>query len=233
MVETSPVLKEDRDVLRWGGLAGIGGAVLFVLVFAIVSVFAGPDPAGPAGPITRFPDIAAVRTVENGLYLAVLVFWVPLFLALYRGLRRTGPAPALFGSGLGVVGLGVLAAGAIPHIATSRLADLYHEPGATDVDRAALVHVWQATQGVFDAMLAAGLLVTAVGIILVGMAMLGDPAVGKVIGRVSVALGIVGLIAGIVVLVDSASVVAAVGFFALIAFHALAGWTLVRMSRTG
>ena len=153
MADTSPVLKEDRDVLRWGGLAGIGGAVLFILVFAIVAAFAGPDPAGPAGPITRFADIQAVRTAENTLYLAVLVLWIRLFLAVYRCLRRTGPAPALFGSALGIVGLGVLAAGAIPHVATARLADLYHAPGATADDRAALAHVWQATQGVFDALL--------------------------------------------------------------------------------
>jgi hypothetical protein len=233
MVNAAPVLKEDRDVLRWGGLAGIVGALLFVLVFAIVAVFAGPDPAGPAGPITRFPEIRAVRTVENGLYLAVLVLWVPLFLALYRCLRRTSPAPALVGSSLGIVGLGVLAASAIPHVATARLANLYHASGATADDRAALVLVWQATQGVFDALLAAGLLVTAIGIVVVGVAMLGDPAVGKGIGRTSVALGIVGLVAGVVVLVDPGSLVVALGIFALIGFHAVVGWKVYRLSRTG
>jgi hypothetical protein len=118
MVNASQVMEQDKTVLRWGGLASIGGGLLFILIFVIVMVFAGPDPAGPEGPIMRFPDIRLVRTVENGLYLAVLVLWVPLFLALYRCLRRSGAAPALFGSALSILGLGVLAAGALPHVAT-------------------------------------------------------------------------------------------------------------------
>jgi hypothetical protein len=66
---------EDEDILRWGGLAGIVGGLLFILVFAIVGVFVGAESAAPEGPITRFPEIRAARTVENGLYLAVLVLW--------------------------------------------------------------------------------------------------------------------------------------------------------------
>ena len=80
---------EDSSILRWGGLAGIGGSVLLVVVFMIVGIFAGPEPGGPAGPISRFPEIRVARTVENGLYLAVLALWVPLALALFYSLRRT------------------------------------------------------------------------------------------------------------------------------------------------
>ena len=231
MVNTSQSMDEDRTVLRWGGLASIGGAVLFILVFAIVIVFAGPDPAEPDGPIIKFPDIRVVRTVENGLYLAVLVLWVPVYLALYRGLRRTSPAPALFGSALGILGLGVLAAGALPHVATARLSDLYHAPGASSSDRATLVLLWQATQGLFDALLLAGLLAMLIGVIVLGMAMPGNPAFGKGIGRVSVVLGIVGLVAGVVVLIDPQSLFAALGIFALIVVHLILGWRLYRLSK--
>jgi len=62
----------------------------------------------------RFPDIRAARTVENSLYLGVLLLWVIHCLALYRGLRRTSPTPALFGTALSILGLVVLAAGALP-----------------------------------------------------------------------------------------------------------------------
>src|SRR3712207_7030169 len=59
---------------------------------------------------TLFPYTTLFRsTVEDGLYLVVLMLWVAHFLALYRALRRTNLAPALFGSVLGIVGLGVLA----------------------------------------------------------------------------------------------------------------------------
>lgn len=223
--------ESDKSVLRWGGLAGIGGGLLFILVFAWVIVFAGPDPVGLAGPITRFPEIKAVRTVENGLYLAVLVLWVPLYLALYRGLERTRPAPALVGSALGTLGLGVLAAGAIPHVATSRLSGAYHAAEATAEDRATLVLVWQGTQGIFDALLLAGLLVTATGIVLLGLAMHTDPAFGNGTAWLSMLLGTAALAAGIAGLIDPESVVAALGIFALIGFHLILGWKVYRLSK--
>ncbi|HKH52312.1 MAG TPA: hypothetical protein VKA77_11065 [Mycobacterium sp.] len=222
--------EDDSSILRWGGLAGIGGSVLLVVVFALVAIFAGPEPAGLAGPISRFPEIRVARTVENGLYLAALALWVLLALALFRTLRRTRPASALFGSALNIFGLAVLAAGAIPHVVTSRLSDLYHADGVRPDDQATLVLLWQANQAMFDALLLVGLLVMPVGVILFGVAMRQDPAFGKVAGNVSVALGVVGLAAATVMLVDPLSAVAAVGIFALIGFHLVAGWKTYRLS---
>jgi hypothetical protein len=221
----------EKSVLRWGGLAGIGGGLLLIGVFAMVIVLAGPDPAGPDGPIIRFPDIRAVRTAENGLYLAVLALWVPLFLALHSRLRTTRPASALFGTALAVLGLGVLAAGAIPHVVTGRLADLYRAPGTTAQDKATLVLLWQETQGLFDALLLVGLLLVSVGVIQLGSAMSADPAFGSGVGWVSVALGLAALAAGVVMLIDPQSMLAALGFFALIAFHLVVGWKVYRLSR--
>jgi hypothetical protein len=222
--------ESDASVLRWGGLTSIGGGLLFILVFAWVIVLAGPDPAGLAGPITRFPEIRTVRTVENGLYLGALVLWVPVYLALYRRLAKVRPAPAMIGGALGLIGLGVLAAGAIPHAATSRLADLYHSAEASAADQATLVLVWQGIQGVFDALLLAGLLVISVGIVLLGLAMRADPAFGNRAAWLSMLLGVAGLAAGTTVLVDPTSAVAALGIFALIAFHLILGYKVYRLS---
>jgi hypothetical protein len=224
--------REDSGVARWGGLAGIGGSVLFVVVFAIVAVFAGPDPAGPTGPIARFPEIRVARTVENGLYLAVVVLWVPLALALFNILRRTRPASALFGSALSIVGLAVLAAGAIPHVVASGLSDRYHADGVTRDEQATLVLLWQANQAMFDALMLVGLLVLPVGVILLGFAMRLDPAFGKVAGNLSIALGAVALAAATVMLVDPRSAAAALAVFALIGFHLMAGWKTCRVSMT-
>ena len=220
----------DKSVLRWGGLTSVGGGLLFIFVFAWVITFAGSDPAGLAGPITKFPEIKTVRTVENGLYLAVLVLWVPVYLALYRRLVRSRPASALFGSALGVLGLGIFAAGAIPHAATSRLADLYHAPEATAADQATLVLVWQGTQGIFDALLLAGLLVVATAMVLLSLAMHADPTFGTGSAWLCMLLGAAGLAAGIVVLIDPTSMVAALGIFALIGFHLIFGWKVYRLS---
>jgi len=222
---------EEKSVLRWGGLAGILGGVLFILVFVIVGVFVGVDPAEPEGQVMRFPDIRAARTVENGLYLVVLILWVIHFLALYRALRRTSLAPALFGSVLGVLGLVVLAAGALPHVATVPISNLYHAPGASPEDQATLVLLWQATQGIFDALLITELFTLPIGLIALGVAMLGTPAFGKGFGGVGVALGVFGVVAAFALLVDPLAVIpAAFGIFTLIIFHLVLGWKVYSLS---
>jgi hypothetical protein len=225
-------MDEENSVLRWGGLAGILGGIIFIVVFVVVIAFVGSEPANPEGAIMRFPDIRAARTLEDGLYLVVLILWVAHFLALYRALRGTKLAPALFGSVLGIVGLGVLAAGALPHVAQAPISDLYHAPGATPEDRATLVPLWQATQGILDALFGAGLLLVPVGIVALGVAMLGAPAFGKIFGWVSVGLGGVGVVAASVLLVDPLSPSAFIGVLSLIVFHLVVGWKVYRLSRT-
>jgi len=46
-----------------------------------------------------------------------------------------------------------------------------------------------------------------------------------------VALGVVGVAAAVVLVIDPLSLVAVIGFFALIAFHLATGWKLYRLSR--
>ena len=224
---------QEKSVLRWGGLAGILGGILFIVVFAIVGFGpVGMEAVEPAAEPMRFPEIRTARIVENGLYLAVLVLWVIHFLALYRALRGTSLAPALFGSALGILGLVMLVAGALPHVATDPISDFYHAPGATPADQATLVLLWQATMGILEMLLVTGLFILPIGLIALGVAMLGSPAFGKGFGGVSVALGVVGGVAAVVLLVDPASPIAAVGVFALIIFHLVLGWKVYSLSRS-
>jgi len=213
----------SQQQYRWSGLAGIAGGVLFIFVFIFVGVVVGADTS-----IATFPDIRAGRTVENALYLAVLLLWVAPFLALGRALRETSPAAAAYGSVVGIVGLGILAAGALPHAASASIADLYHAPGA---DQSALAAAWQVNQGIMNMLLVTGLAILPIGVIGLGMAMLRSPGFGTGIGRTSVALGVVGVVAAVVLLVDPLSPIAVVGFLALIAFHVAIGWRLYALSR--
>jgi hypothetical protein len=224
-------MDEEKSVLQWGGLAGILGGIIFILVFIIVIVFVGPDPAQPEAEVMTFPDIRAARTVENSLYLVVLILWVAHFLALYRALRGTSLAPALFGSVLAIVGLGVLAAGALPHVASIPISDLYHAPGATPEIQATLVLMWQATEGIFDALFGVGLVLVPIGFVALGVAMLGTPDFGKGFGGVSVVLGVIGVVAASILLVDPLSPSAFVGVLALIVFHLVLGWKVYSVSR--
>jgi hypothetical protein len=226
-------IEQEKSVLRWGGLAGMLGGILFILTWVVI--LAGPvgmeDPADLVGWVTRFPDIRAARIVENGLYLVALILEVTLFLALYRALRRASLAPALFGSVLGILGLGVFAAGALVHVAQVPLSDLYHAPGATPEDQATLALLWQATWGIFDAMLYVGFFVVPVGLIALGVAMLGAPTFGKGFGGLSVALGAVGLVAAVLQMVDPSSMIGALSYFACLIFYLVLGWKVYSLSR--
>ncbi len=69
-----------------------------------------------------------------------------------------------------------------------------------------------------------------IGLIALGAAMLGAPAFGKGLGWMTVTIGVVGLVATTVFLVDP-SPVAAVGVLGLIVFHVVLGWKVYRLSR--
>jgi hypothetical protein len=224
-------MEQEKSVLKWGGLAGLLGVILFILVWVVVGVFVPPDPADLAGWVTRFPDIKGTRVVENGIYLVALILEVPLFLALYRALRKTSLAPALFGSVLGIVGLVVMVVSTTPHVAHAPLSDLYHAPGATPADQATLALLWQAIRGINDSMLYVGFFVVPIALILLGVAMLGAPAFGKGFGGVSVVLGVLGLIAAVLQMVDPASMTGAGSYFACLIFYLVLGWKLYSLSR--
>ena len=225
------MMEQEKSVLRWGGLAGIVGGILLVAVFVIVGVFVGAPAAEPAGSVMRFPDVRAAHTVEEVLYLGVLALWAIHFLALYRALRATSLAPALFGSALGIMGLVVLAAGALPQVARTPISDLYHAPGATPEDQATLVLLWQATQGMLDALLVTGLLLLPIGLLMLGVAVLRTPAFGRGYGWVSVSLGVAGVAAAVAVVIDPGSIIAVVGILALIVFHIALGWKVYSLSK--
>ena len=220
-------IAQEKSVLQWGGLAGVLGGIILILVFVIVGVFAGMGPVD----VMRFPDIRTALIVGDSLYLVVLILWVIHFLALYRALRETSLAPALFGSVLGILGLVVLAAESLHQPWQKPISDLYHAPGATLEAQATLVLLWQATHGIFDTLLVTGLLFLPIGVIALGVAMLGTPAFGKGVGGVSVVIGILGVVAGIVLLVDPRSSIAIPSVLSLIVFHIAVGWTVYRLSR--
>ena len=220
-------MAQEKSVLQWGGLAGILGSITLIVVFGIVGVFAGMGPVD----VMRFPDIRTALIVGDSLYLVVLILWVIHFLALYRALRETSLAPALFGSALSILGLVVLAADSLHHIWQTPISDLYHASGATPEAQATLVLLWQATHAIFNALLVTGLVLLPIGVIALGVAMLGTPAIGKGVGRVSVVIGILGVVAGIVLLIDPGSSIAIVSVLSLIVFHIAVGWKVYRLSR--
>lgn len=221
--------EQPDSILRWGGLAGICGSILMFGVFGFVAAFVGID-ITPEQSLTTFPEIRSARIVENSLYLGVLLLWIVHSLALYRALRRANPTPALVGAALNILGLVLLAAGALPHVATAPLSDLYHAPGATLQDQATLVLLWHGVHAMFNALLYTGLVILPLGLIALGKAMLGAPDYGKRISGTTLALGVAGLAAAAAVLVGVTDM-AGIGVVALIGFHLAVGWKTHRLAR--
>lgn len=220
----------DNDVLRWGGISAIVGGIVFIGVFFIVGFFVGADPVELDDWVTRFPDIRMARVFENGLYLLSLLLWIPSYLAIYRALRKQASAAALFGSALGIIGLVIMASGALPHIATIPLSDLYHSSEATLADRESIALMWQATWGVFDALLIAGLVFIPFSFLWLGIGLLNSETFGKAYGWLSIILGIAGVLAVCISLVNPASPSAAIIVFGLIIFHITIGRKLISLS---
>ena len=118
-----------------------------------------------------------------------------------------------------------------PHVAHAPLSDLYHAPGATPADQATLALLWQAIWGINDSMLYVGFFVVPISLIILGVGMFGAPAFGKGFGGVSLVLGVLGLIAAVLQMVDPASMIGAGSYFACLVFYLVMGWKLYSLSR--
>jgi len=223
MMSGSQMLDQKKSVLRWGGLAGLLGAFLFLLVMVFVIVFIPPDPTELSGWVTRFPSIQGGRVVENIIYLLALLLEIPLFLALYRSLRKTHLASALFGSTLAIVGLVAMVV-STPHVAHATLSRLFHA-------QATVAILWQAVRGIFDAMLYVGFFVIPVGLIILGKGMFASPSLGKVVSGVIIAVGLIGLTAAILEMIDPASVTGVGSYFACLISYLMMGLKLYKMSK--
>ena len=224
-------IEQEKSVLRWGGLSAMLGVILFLVAIFAAMVLVGDDPPSLAESVTRFPEVKMFRIIENLSYLLGLLLQVPLFLALYRALRNTSLAPALFGSALGILGLCALVVSTTPHVAHARLADLYNAPGATPADQATIVLMWQMVWGMIDVMVYIGFFVIPLGIFALGAAMLRAPAFGRGYGWLSMVLAAIGFSAALYQMFDTASMAAFGSYLAYIVFYLVLGWKLYSLSR--
>jgi hypothetical protein len=108
--------EQELSVLRWGGLSGVMAGIIFVVSIVYQVAFIGTaTTASGAGPVIRFPGVPTAIILGQTLFLVGTVLSMPLFLALYRALRNSSLAPAIFGTGLSFLGLAVLAVASEPN----------------------------------------------------------------------------------------------------------------------
>jgi hypothetical protein len=129
---TSMLASQERSVPRWGGPSGILGAIVFLVSIVYQVAFVGTNTtAAGAGPMVRSPGVQTQIIVGQSLFLLGVVLFIPLFLALFRTLRGSSLAPAMFGGFLSFPGLGLLAVEREPNVAMAQISSQYHAAGAT------------------------------------------------------------------------------------------------------
>ncbi len=223
-------MSEDKSIMQWGGVAGIMAGILFVLTLVILLAFVPAAPADNEELVARFPDVRTATIFGEVVYAAAIILWVMLVLALYRALRSGSTAPALFGTGVGLLGLVFLGTGAVPGVAFSHISGLYHAPGATPEDRATLTAVWQGAQGMFNETDTMGFIFLTVGMILLGVAMVRSFAFGRRFGGAGILIGVVGL-AGTSMFSPDSVMFAPFAAIVVIVYPLLMGWKVYRVSR--
>jgi hypothetical protein len=222
--------EQENSVLRWGGLAGLLAGIIFVvsIVYQVVFIGTGTTASG-AGPVMRFPGLHTQIIVGQTLFLIGTVLSMPLFLAIYRALRKSSLAPAIFGTGLSFLGLAVLAVESEPNVAMAPISDQYHAAGATAAQQATAVQLWQATQGVFNQFDTCAYIFLSIGLIFLGLAMFRAPSVGKVLGGVTAAFGVAGLF-GVALFAVTSAMFSIFAILTFVLFPLLIGWKVHSLS---
>jgi hypothetical protein len=220
---------QEQSALRWGGLSGFLGSVLLLGVFGMLAAFVGLETVEGEAAVARFPDIRWARIIENTAYLLTLALWALHSVVLLIALRHTRFGMALAGAVMSFLGLAVLAAGAIPHTATTAISELYHAPETAAELKPVLVVAWQTSQAWVDTFVVTGIALTPIGMLLFGIAMLSTPSYGKWMGWIGILLAAAGIYAAVMSLIEEGDIVA-IGVFALVFFHVIVGWRTFRLA---
>ncbi len=221
---------QERTLLRWGGIAGILSGVTLLITSIVLFGFVPKAPTSALELVMRYPDVRIATIVGETFSLAGVFLSIAFFIALYRALRGTSYAPALYAVGLSLFGLAILAVEGVPDVAYAKISDLFHAPGATAQDQATLALIWKTTQGLFSQYDTASFVFLALGYVAFGFAMLRNLAFGKRFGIIAIVLGLAGLV-GVYALGITSSAFAPLGLFILIILPILLGWKLYSLSK--
>lgn len=226
---TEPVRTADGVAgVRRGGLAGLAGVAALFGAFLPYPIFGLPNPDDVES-LTTFADITTGRIIENTFWLAALVLWAVHFMAIGRALRNRSDEERSFLPAVAVFGLAPMAAGALIHVATMELSDLYTDPATTAADQANIVLTWQAVQAVFNTLLVTGAAIVPVAMVAIAWSLLSAGLLGRLSGGIALAISVLGVVGGAIAIVagaNSAGVQLAV--LSMLVFHAVVGWRLFR-----
>lgn len=223
---------EEKNGLRWGGLAGV---LAFIVWIIEMPLYGFVDPFVSDG-LMRFPEVRVGLAMSTIMTMTYAFLSIALVLALYRALRGASQTLALFGSVLGVIGyIGTALGDASTFFAFAPISDLYHAPAVTSEAQTTIVLLWEATIGLIGTFFFVGGLFMILGFIVLGVAMLRDPAFGRRFGLVGILLGVIGGL-GVVASLFFTGLIGiqfiGISTFANLFFLPIFGWKVYRLSRT-
>ena len=219
---------QNQSTATMGGFAGILGSALLLAVFAFLSAFVGLETLDAQAALERYPDIRWARIIENTAYLFALALWALHSVTLFVVLRADSPGTTLAAMVMSVLGLAILAVGAIPHTAETVISDLYHAPDTAAELMPILIVAWDVSLGWVDTLVVTGVVLTPVGLLLYGIAMLRSFDFGSWTGWASILFAAAGLYAAVSSLIEESDIVG-VGIFALVFFHTVIGVVSLRL----
>lgn len=220
----------DRQLYRWGGVAGLAGVISMVGAFVVVVVLGLPD-ASDVETLQDFENIEAGRNAEHFLYLVALVLFALHAFTLRRLLEAAHLAATLFATVITSFGLVIMAASSLLHVSTSPLSDLYADADASAADRQAIEYAWHGAQSVFDTMLTTGVFLVPIGIVLFGVAMRDASIMGPRLAWITIGLGAGGVIGATIAVVVPGSAFSAGSVLAIAAFNIGSGWRMLEIGR--
>ena len=218
---------QGQSTARMGGFAGILGSALLLGVFAFLAVFVGLDTLDAQAALERYPDIRWARIIENTAYLFALALWALHSVTLFVVLRADSPATALAAMVMSVLGVAFLAAGAIPHTAETAISDLHNAPDTAAELMPVLIVAWEVSLGWVDTFVVTGVVLTPVGLLLYGIAMLRS-SFGSWARWASILFAAAGFYAAVSSLIEESDIVD-VGIFALVSFYTVIGVVSLRL----
>ena len=223
---------EEKSIVQMGGLGGLLAGIVLIISALLLGSSGGPGTTEEV--LIRNSEVGRVFLLFPGVSLAAFLLSVPLFLALHRVSKRTGPAPALLGGVLGVSGALVMAANwALILVGAPFLADLH--AAATDADKPAILIAAQAWEQVTHGFQFFGGLLIGLAFASFGWALLARPDV-RGYGWASLVLGLLVAASWLIVVGiggETGPVIAflVIGFLAIIPLFLLLGWKVYSLSR--
>ena len=224
---------EEKSTLRLGGMSGLLAGIVLILFPIGIALSGGGGPTEAL--LRKFQDIGRGYMLVVGLGMAGFLLSMPLFLALNRASKKTGPATALVGVVLGVSGaLSAAASWAITMAGFPVLSDLW--VAAADPQKEMVLIAAQAIElGITHPLQLFGSLLIGLAFTAFGWALLTRPDVAKGYGWASLVLGLLVAVSSLVTAGLSETgregPFLIIGLFVMIALFLLLGWKVYSLSR--